>query len=82
MTYGSEAWNRATLEAAVAPVDAWQKRHGLPATRVVLAEFGCDRRVPGAVGYLRDAVAIANARGWHWAFYGFREDGWDGMDYE
>ena len=22
------------------------------------------------------------ARGGHWAFYSFREDAWDGMDYE
>ncbi len=47
-----------------------------------MAEFGCDRRVPGADAYLGDTIALAQEQGWHWAFYAFREDEWDGMDYE
>ena len=32
--------------------------------------------------YLEDVVDAVEARGGHWAFYSFREDVWDGMDYE
>ena len=38
--------------------------------------------VNGAEAYLSDIVRIFNARGWHWSFYSYREDGWGGMDYE
>jgi hypothetical protein len=31
---------------------------------------------------LRDVLAAANAAHIHWAFYSFREDGWNVMDYE
>jgi hypothetical protein len=36
---------------------------------------------------LKDHSAVVaynplNERGWHWAFYSFREDAWDRMDYE
>jgi hypothetical protein len=48
----------------------------------VAAEFGCDRQARGARDYLADLVAALNGRGWHWAFYSFREDSWDRMDYE
>ena len=44
--------------------------------------FGVDRRSPGAALYLADLVRIFEAEGWHWAFYAFREDTWDAMDYE
>jgi hypothetical protein len=32
--------------------------------------------------YLTDVLDAVDARGAHWAFYAFREDEWDGMDYE
>jgi hypothetical protein len=80
--YGGPQWNRQTLATAVQPVLAWQREHGIPAGRIVMGELGCDRRVPNAEGYLRDATGLANEHGWHWAFYSFREDSWDGMDYE
>jgi hypothetical protein len=37
---------------------------------------------PGAADYLKDLMDIFNQNRWHWAFYSFREDTWDGMDYE
>ena len=52
------------------------------AKRIVAAEFGCDRRAAGAQDYLADIMTTLNERGWHWAFYAFREDAWDRMDYE
>lgn len=74
--------NPAGLRRILEPVMRWQQEHGLPAGRIFAAEFGCDRGVPGAAQYLADVIRILNAQGWHWAFYAFREDGWDRMDYE
>ena len=74
--------NRQRLESILGRAAGWQSRHGLPADRILLGEFGCARRVPGAAEYLADVVSLANRAGWHWCFYSFREDEWDGMDYE
>jgi len=70
------------LAEIIRPVSEWQRRHGIPSTRIFVGEFGCNRRVPGAEHYLGDLIRIFNRNGWHWAFYSFREDEWDGMDYE
>jgi hypothetical protein len=77
-----EKWERARLARMMDPVAEWAKTHGIPASRIVAAEFGCDRGAPGAREYLEDVVTTLNERGWHWAFYSFREDAWDRMDYE
>jgi endoglucanase len=74
--------NPAGLRQILAPVMQWQKKHGIPANRMFAAEFGCGRRVAGAAEYLSDVIEILNGQDWHWAFYAFREDGWDGLDYE
>jgi hypothetical protein len=64
------------------PVRGWMSRHGVPPNRVVVGEFGCGRRSPGAGRYLQDLVRLFDVERWHWLFYSFREDTWDGMDYE
>lgn len=74
--------DRAALSALMEPVRAWQRRHGVPSSRVFLEEFGVPRAKPGAATFLADVLALAEASGWHWAFYSFREDTWDQMDYE
>jgi endoglucanase len=81
-TIDGEPWDRARISAAVQPVVAWQKRHGIPSSRVWLAELGVPRTKPGAADWLRDVLAVARMNGWHWSFYSFREDTWDQMDYE
>ncbi len=45
-------------------------------------EFGVYRRAPGAVIFLGDTIAAFKKLGIHYAFYSFREDKWDAMDYE
>ena len=40
------------------------------------------RRWPSCPEYLEDVVSTLEANRLHWAFYAFREDEWDGMDYE
>lgn len=63
------------------PVD-WAKVHGVPLNRLVAGEFGCMRRLAGCKSYLEDVLAALDKDSLHWAFYSFREDSWDGMDYE
>lgn len=78
----TELWTKADLQAHFQPVIDWAKRFGVPASRIVAEEFGCDRRVAGAKAYLEDLIAAFNNHQWHWAFYSFRSSDWDGLDYE
>lgn len=78
---GESHWDAARVaEYLRQPVD-WARRQGIPANRLVAAEFGCMRRWPDCPRYLEDVLHVLEAQGVHWAFYAFRED-WDGMDYE
>ncbi|WP_325100981.1 MULTISPECIES: glycoside hydrolase family 5 protein [unclassified Pseudomonas] len=60
----------------------WAEQHALPLSRLVVGEFGCMRRLPGCGAYLQDVLGALDRHRLHWAFYAFREDAWDGMDYE
>ena len=40
------------------------------------------RRNKGADIYLEDILSLLENRRYHWAFYSYREDSWDGFDYE
>jgi hypothetical protein len=79
---GTVAWTPDDFGRRLRPVAEWARRLEVPASRIVAAEFGCDRRVPGAREYLAQLVAQLNGQGWHWAFYSFRAPDWDGLDYE
>lgn len=63
------------------PLD-WAAAMNVPRSRLVLGEFGCMRRPPGCRQYLEDVLSVLDRHRLHWAFYSFREDNWDGMDYE
>lgn len=75
-------WSAVELEHFLKPVTEWARRHRVPANRILVGEFGCDRTMPGAREYLGDLLDIFERQRWHWAFYAYREDEWDGMDYE
>ncbi len=75
-------WDRPQMASFLKPVADWQERNHVPANRILAGEFGVTRTNPGAVQYMTDVIATLESRGWHWAFYGYREDGWDKMDYE
>jgi hypothetical protein len=77
-----EKWTLANLHQIVDPVITWCKIHNIPANRIAVSEFGCNREVAGAQQYLADLIGIFNQQKWHWAFYSYREDTWTGMDYE
>jgi hypothetical protein len=79
---GGIPWDRARLESFLQPVADWQRRHSIPSSRVFAGEIGVVRTNAGATEYLRDLVGVIEQRGWHWAFYAFREDEWPAMDYE
>lgn len=77
-----EAWGPGQIASALAPVVAWQARHGIASSRVICAEFGVPRTHPGAEAWLGDVIRACERQRWHWAFYSFREDTWAAMDYE
>lgn len=77
-----QIWDRTAVAAHIGAAFDWAKAQGLPATRVVAAEFGCMRLWADCGTYLGDVIDAVETRGGHWAFYAFREDEWDGMDYE
>lgn len=60
----------------------WAQQARVPASRLVIGELGCLRRWPDCARYLGDVLAVAERSAVHWAFYAFREDAWEGMDYE
>lgn len=77
-----EVWNRERVTAYLKlPVD-WADSHNVPRNRMVAGEFGCMRRWEGCQTYLEDVLTSLDDSKLHWAFYSFREDSWDGMDYE
>ncbi len=76
------AWDRDAVAAHVGAAFDWARGHGLPPARIVAGEFGCMRQWADCAAYLADVMDAVEARGGSWAFYAFREDVWDGMDYE
>ncbi|MCO7632817.1 glycoside hydrolase family 5 protein [Pseudomonas guariconensis] len=78
----SEPWGaRRVAQYLQQPLD-WMATMKLPRSRLVVGEFGCMRRLPGCRQYLEDVLSVLDRQQVHWAFYSFREDSWDGMDYE
>ncbi|MDR1609418.1 MAG: glycoside hydrolase family 5 protein [Holosporales bacterium] len=75
-------WASATIREYVRAVCDFQKRHNVPSSRILVGEFGCYRKQKGLPGYFADLIHVFEENHWHWAFYAFREDTWDGMDYE
>lgn len=74
--------NAQWIRSFLAPLRQWMRDSRLPPTRMVIGEFGCGRKCAGAVQYLSDLIREFDAEGWHWLFYSYREDDWEGMDYE
>lgn len=78
----NKRWDAQFLARTLTPIRRWQTRYRIPSNRIIVGEFGIDRRIGGAQRYLADLIAQFNRHGWHWLFYSFREDDWPGMDYE
>ncbi|MFK8040671.1 MAG: glycoside hydrolase family 5 protein [Rickettsiaceae bacterium] len=78
----SKQWDKKALKEHMSSVVAFQKKHHVACNRILVGEFGGHRMSPGLEKYFEDLINIFNQEGWHFAFYAFREDVWDGMDYE
>ncbi len=72
-------WDKARLQAALAPVIEFQKTHGV---HIYVGEFSAIRWAPGdsAHRYLADLIDIFEAHGWDWSYHAFRE--WNGWSVE
>lgn len=79
---GEQNWDAAKVAAYLKLPFDWAAAHDVPANRMVAGEFGCMRRLAFCRTYLEDVLTALDASKAHWAFYSFREDAWDGMDYE
>ncbi len=78
----TQNWDSARVEAYLQKPWQWAQAQQVPASRLVAGEFGCMRRLAGCRQYLEDVLGRFDRAKLHWAFYSFREDSWDGMDYE
>ena len=74
-----KAWDRAALEAALAPVLEFQRSYRV---QMYIGEFSAIRWAPddSAFRYLRDAIDIFESHGWDWTYHAFRE--WQGWSAE
>ena len=79
---GMQKWDPNRVRSYLQQPLDWAAQHAIPANRMVAGEFGCMRKLPGCQQYLEDVLSALEAARVHWAFYSFREDSWDGMDYE
>lgn len=70
----------AALSAPFETLAAWAARHGIPATEILLGEFGMIRQEYGTdhvvparyrAAYLRDMIRLAEARGYAWSIWGY-----------
>ncbi len=75
-------WDRKALAEYTSAVIQFQKTHSIASHKILVGEFGGHRMSAGLEKYFADLIDIFHKEGWHFAFYAFREDGWDGMDYE
>lgn len=79
---GKEMWNAQRVAQYLQQPFIWAEQQHIPASRMVAGEFGCIRMLPGCQQYLEDVLQVLDKKQSHWAFYSFREDSWDAMDYE
>ncbi|MEN4128688.1 cellulase family glycosylhydrolase [Serratia marcescens] len=77
-----EMWDAQRVAKHLQQPFIWAQQHNIPKNRMVAGEFGCIRMLPGCRQYLEDVLTVLDRERAHWAFYSFREDNWDAMDYE
>lgn len=77
-----QQWDAARVADYLARPFEWAARNGIDKRQLVVSEFGCVRTLAGCTRYLEDVLTVLDSHDAHWAFYSFREDSWDGMDYE
>lgn len=78
----STYWNEDSIKQFLQPISDWQMQYQIPSSQILVGEFGCARTSEGANRYLESLIRSFDTQNWHWAFYSFREDCWDSIDYE
>ena len=74
--------NKKNIEKLLQPILDFQKKYNISSNKIIISEFGIYRTNPDAALHLKTLIEIFKQNKWHFAFYSFREDAWDGMDYE
>lgn len=75
-------WNANSIHKYLNIPVNWAKKNHIPTNRLVAGEFGCVRKMNSCAQYLTDVISSLDKNNLHWAFYSFREDAWDAMNYE
>lgn len=75
-------WDKLKVKDYLSAVARFQEKHDIPSSRILAGEFGGHRTSKGLEFYFQDLIDIFHKHQWHHAVYAFREDVWDGMDYE
>ena len=75
-------YNAQALKKYLNVVANWQKKFNIPSNKILVGEFGANRKNKNIELYFKDLIDIFDQNKWHWAFYSFEEDGWNVMDYE
>ena len=82
-SYAHSNFDRGTIDRAFARVEQWAQQHRIPASRIMLGEFGAietelQRNGVGAAerrNWFRDVREEAERRGFAWAAWVYREEG-------
>ena len=77
VAYPAEGRDRALLEKSLAPVRAFEKKHG---AKTYVGEFSASAWAPGADRYIADCIDLFEEYGWDWTYHAFRE--WEGWSVE
>lgn len=78
----TDEWSLRRHQARLGQVKAWAAQRSIQPYQIFVGEFGVWREADGADQYLRDVLSIFTAMGWPWAYYAYREEGWDNADLE
>jgi len=78
----NDYWDINQHQKRLAIVKAWAKERGLQSYQIFVGEFGVWKDAQGAEQYLRDVLSLFSGMGWSWAYYAFREQGWENADLE
>jgi aryl-phospho-beta-D-glucosidase BglC (GH1 family) len=77
-----QQWDASRVANYLTQPFTWAQEKGIANHQMVVGELGCVRTLRGCTQYLEDVLTVLDKQQAHWAFYSFREDSWDGMDYE
>ena len=75
-------WGQSQITQYLEQPIIWATKVGIPINRLIASEFGCVRKLHSCQSYLNDVASTLSHQSVSWAFYGFREDDWDEMNYE